>query len=78
MKNQPIKRALKADRKKSSFKQIKDDKTYITYDPNTNYFMVNPNMTKHQRQIFVNNKLNPSLNILKHVKEEECNTNLCH
>ena len=56
--------------------------TFITLDPNVNAFTISTVKSKHQRNTFINNKLNPSLNVIKHVNEEkmsqECNTTLCN
>ncbi len=50
--------------------------TFITYDPTKNHFQVSPVKSIHQRDAFVKNNLNPSLNVLKHLKEERGNRTL--
>ena len=67
---------LLTSNKKSLFKR--ENNTYITLDPNVNAFTLSTLKSKHQRNMFVNNKLNPSLNVIKHVNEGECNTSLCN
>jgi hypothetical protein len=51
---------------------------FITLDPINKKFILSPKQSIHQRKMFINTKLNPSLNVIKHVKEEECNKSLCH
>jgi|LakMenEpi03Aug12_release.lakeMendotaPanAssembly.Ray.scaffolds.fasta_scaffold4423776_1 hypothetical protein len=52
--------------------------SFITYDPTKKHFALSPIKSIHQRDAFVKSKLNPSLNVLKHVKEDsECNKSLC-
>ncbi len=50
--------------------------TFITYDPTKKHFQVSPVKSIHQRDAFVNNGLNSSLNVLRHVKEETGNQDL--
>jgi len=51
---------------------------HITLDPIKKVYTLNPTISKHQRTAFIKNKLNPSLNVIKHVKEESsCNKSLC-
>ncbi len=50
---------------------------HITFDPTKKVFTLSSKMSIHQRSAFVKNKLNPSLNVIKHVKEENCNKSLC-
>lgn len=54
----------------------------ITFDPTKKVFTLSSKISNHQRSAFVKNKLNPSLNVIKHVKEEKassesCNKSLC-
>ncbi len=50
---------------------------HITFDPIKKVFTLSPKLSMHQRSAFLKNKLNPSLNVIKHVKEENCNKSLC-
>ncbi len=50
---------------------------HITFDPIKKVFTLSPKLSIHQRSAFLKNKLNPSLNVIKHVKEENCNKSLC-
>lgn len=49
----------------------------ITFEPTKKVFTLSSKMSIHQRSAFIKNKLNPSLNVIKHVKEETCNKSLC-
>ena len=53
--------------------------SFITYDPTKKHFALSPIKSIHQRDAFLKNALNPSLNALKHVKEgsNECTKSLC-
>jgi hypothetical protein len=54
------------------------DSNHITFDPTKKLYTLSPTLSIHQRSAFVKNKLNPSLNVIKHVKEESgCNKSLC-
>ncbi len=50
---------------------------HITFDPIKKVYTLSPKLSIHQRSAFINNKLNPSLNVIKHVKEENCTKSLC-
>ncbi len=54
---------------------IKND-SYITLNPNNKNFILAPKKSTHQRQMFISNKLNPSLQSIKYADEETCNS-LC-
>ena len=51
--------------------------SFITLEPNIRQFVLAPKKSIHQRQMFISNKLNPSLQILKKVDEGSCNKSLC-
>ncbi len=61
---------------------MNSDSNYITFDPIRKVYTLSPKLSIHQRPAFIKNKLNPSLNVIKHVKEEKgsgesCNKSLC-
>lgn len=61
----------------NSSRKVSSNSTFITLDPNNKHFILSPVKSMHQRQMFVSNKLNPSLYPIKHVNEESCNKTLC-
>ncbi len=56
---------------------MNSNSNHITFDPIKKVYTLSPKQSIHQRSAFVKNKLNPSLNVIKHVKEESCNKSLC-
>ena len=56
--------------------------SFITYNPNTNSFLLSPKHSIHQRSIFVNNNLNKTLKPLaddNRISSEKCSkSNLCN
>ena len=61
---------------------MNSDSNHITFNPIKKVYTLSPKLSIHQRSAFVKNKLNPSLNVIKHVKEEKassesCNKSLC-
>jgi hypothetical protein len=56
---------------------MKSNLNHITFEPTKKVFTLSSKMSIHQRSAFINNKLNPSLNVIKHVKEENCTKSLC-
>ncbi len=56
---------------------MNSDSNHITFNPIKKVYTLSPKLSIHQRSAFVKNKLNPSLNVIKHVKEESCNKSLC-
>lgn len=59
--------------------------SFITYNPNTNSFLLSPKHSIHQRSIFINNNLNKTLkpladdNRTKTENSENCSkSNLCN
>ncbi len=56
---------------------MESSRTFITLDPNNKHFILSPVKSVHQRQMFISNKLNPTLYPVKHVNEETCNKSLC-
>jgi hypothetical protein len=51
--------------------------SYITLNTKDKNFILAPTKGTHQRQMFISNKLNPSLQSIKYANEETCNKNLC-
>ena len=62
--------------RRSSF-SAPSQKTNVTFDPLTDSFSVGTQFSIHQRNMFVNHKLAPSLRDIKNEDVKGCNSKLC-
>lgn len=51
--------------------------TFITLDPHTDTFTIGTRCSIHQRNMFIQQRLAPSLQQIKHSDDKSCNSNLC-
>jgi hypothetical protein len=74
---QNTKRHSKRSRSPKRVSTKKNDQTFVTFDPNTISFTISTKQSIHQRNMFINKKLSPSLNPIKNANEHECTKSIC-